>query len=112
MKGEGLKRGALQTMRRTFSNPHFANRAPPLRRARFFFRAWRVIPIPFRKNFPYAPRAMKKLHALSLFALTLFAGTALTRAADAPTITISKSDKLAVAIGALGGADGAAAAKI
>ena len=55
---------------------------------------------------------MKKLHALSLIALTLFAGTALTHGAEAPTITISKSDKLAVAIGTLSGADGAAAAKI
>ncbi|MCE9610448.1 MAG: hypothetical protein K8R23_09670 [Chthoniobacter sp.] len=55
---------------------------------------------------------MNKSHALSLFAFTLFAGTALTRAAETPTITISKSDKLAVAIGTIAGADGAAAAKI
>ena len=55
---------------------------------------------------------MNKSHAFSLLAFTFFAGAALTRAAEAPTITISKSDKLAVAIGTLGGADGAQAAKI
>ena len=37
---------------------------------------------------------------------------ACAQAAETPTITISKSDKLAIAIGSLGGADGAQAAKI
>ena len=55
---------------------------------------------------------MKKLHAFSLLAISIFAGPPLLRGADTPTITISKSDKLAVAIGNLGGADGAQAAKI
>jgi TolB protein len=55
---------------------------------------------------------MKKTHALFLFALLLLSGVAPLPAADTPTITISKSDKLAVAIGAISGPDGAQAAKI
>ena len=55
---------------------------------------------------------MKNSRAFSILAFTFFASAALTRGAEAPTITISKSDRLAVAIGTLSGADGAAAAKI
>jgi len=61
---------------------------------------------------PYAPRAMKKLHAFSLLAISVLACAPLLRGAETPTITISKSDKLAVAIGTLSGADGAQVAKI
>ncbi len=55
---------------------------------------------------------MKKLHAFCLLAFIIFAGAALTRGAETPTITISKSDKIAVAIGPLSGPDGAQVAKI
>ncbi len=55
---------------------------------------------------------MKNLRAFSLLASLLFASTSAPWAAETPTITISKSDKIAVAIGALSGADGAQAAKI
>ena len=72
----------------------------------------RVIRIPFCAKFLHAPRAMNKSRALFLLAFTFFSSAALTRGAEAPTITISKSDKIAVAIGPLGGADGAQAAKI
>ena len=50
--------------------------------------------------------------ALALFAFTFFAGSALARGAETPSITISKSDKIAVAIGTISGADGAQVAKI
>ena len=55
---------------------------------------------------------MNKTHAFALFASTFLAGAALSHGAETPTITISKSDKIAVAIGAISGADGAQAAKI
>jgi TolB protein len=55
---------------------------------------------------------MKNSHALSLLASLFFASASTVSAAETPTITISKSDKLAIAIGSLGGADGAQAAKI
>ncbi len=55
---------------------------------------------------------MNKSHAFALVAFTFFAGAALAPGAETPTITISKSDKIAIAIGPLGGADGAQAAKI
>jgi TolB protein len=55
---------------------------------------------------------MKKFRALCVLASCLFVSTALVQGAETPTITISKSDKLAVAIGSIGGADGAQVAKI
>jgi TolB protein len=55
---------------------------------------------------------MKNPCALTLLASLVFVTAPLTPAAETPTITISKSDKLAISISALGGADGAAAAKI
>ncbi len=55
---------------------------------------------------------MKKPHALFLLALSLFASVAPAPCAEPPTITISKSDKLALAIGAISGPDGAQAAKV
>ena len=54
---------------------------------------------------------MKNIRALSLLASLLFAAIS-SQAAETPTITISKSDKIALSIGNLGGADGAQAAKI
>ncbi|MCX6977026.1 MAG: biopolymer transporter Tol [Verrucomicrobia bacterium] len=54
---------------------------------------------------------MNHFSALFFLALT-FLGVHLGRGAEAPTITISKSDKLAVAIGTFVGPDGASAAKI
>jgi TolB protein len=47
-----------------------------------------------------------------VLASLIFASASCLFAAETPTITISKSDKLAVAIGTLGGAEGAQAAKI
>ncbi len=55
---------------------------------------------------------MKISRAFAIFASLFFATAVFTHAAETPTITISKSDKLAIAIGALSGADGAQAAKI
>lgn len=55
---------------------------------------------------------MKISRALPFLASLLFASAPVLQAAEVPTITISKSDKLAVAIGTLDGADGAQAAKI
>jgi len=55
---------------------------------------------------------MKISRVFSFFASLIFAVAPLANAAETPTITISKSDKLAIAIGSLGGADGAQAAKI
>jgi len=55
---------------------------------------------------------MKKFRAFSLLASCLFASAALLRGAETPTITISKSDKIAIAIGTVSGADGAQVAKI
>ena len=55
---------------------------------------------------------MKNIRAFSLLASFVFAGAAFLHAAETPTITISKSDKLAISIGALSGADSAQAAKI
>jgi len=54
---------------------------------------------------------MKYIRAFSLLASLLFATASATRA-ETPTITISKSDKIAVAIGSVGGADGGQVAKI
>ncbi len=56
--------------------------------------------------------AMKISHAFALFASLFITAAPLATAQEAPTITISKSDKIAVSIGAIGGADGAQAAKI
>ena len=53
---------------------------------------------------------MKKHRALSTLAFCLF--LPLVRAAETPTITISKSDKIPISIGAIVGADGAQVAKI
>jgi TolB protein len=75
-------------------------------------RKCRVIRIPFFRGSLYAARAMKKSHALLLLALSLFAGVAPAPGAEPPTITISKSDKLAVAISTISGPDGAQVAKI
>ena len=55
---------------------------------------------------------MKKIRALSFLAFSLFVAAALVRGAETPTITISKSDKIPIAIGNLGGADGPQAAKV
>jgi TolB protein len=55
---------------------------------------------------------MKKFHALSILASCLFASATLVHGAETPTITISKSDKIAIAIGTLSGSDGPQAAKI
>ncbi|HSI13351.1 MAG TPA: hypothetical protein VK961_14970 [Chthoniobacter sp.] len=55
---------------------------------------------------------MKKLRAFSFLASCLFVSASLLRGADTPTITISKSDKIPIAIGSIGGADGGPAAKI
>jgi TolB protein len=55
---------------------------------------------------------MKIFRALSIFASALSVCVFATFAAETPTITISKSDKIPVAIGSIGGADGAQAAKI
>lgn len=55
---------------------------------------------------------MKKLRAFSFLASCLFASVSLVRSAETPTITISKSDKIPIAIGSIGGADGAQVAKI
>ena len=55
---------------------------------------------------------MKKICALPLLAFLVFASVPSLQAAETPTITISKSDKIAVSIGSIGGADGAQAAKI
>ena len=53
---------------------------------------------------------MKYIRAYSLLASCFFG--ALVQGAETPTITISKSDKIAVSIGTLSGTDGAQAAKI
>jgi len=55
---------------------------------------------------------MKNPRALSFLAFCLFASAALVHGAETPTITISKSDKIPIAISAIGGADGAQVAKI
>src|SRR5205807_2373235 len=62
--------------------------------------------------FPQSPPAMKFRRAFFLFASCFLTFSALLRGAEAPTITISKSDKVAIAIGTLSGADGAQVAKI
>src|SRR5688500_4275396 len=53
---------------------------------------------------------MKSFRAISLLASLFFAPV--LWAQETPTITISKSDKIPIAISTIGGADGAAAAKI
>ncbi len=55
---------------------------------------------------------MKKTHAPCLLASLFLAAAALLHAAETPTITVSKSDKLAISIGSLSGADSAQVAKI
>ena len=55
---------------------------------------------------------MKILRALALLAFPALAFGTASAQAQTPTITISKSDKVAVSIGSLSGADGAQAAKI
>ncbi len=55
---------------------------------------------------------MKISRASVLFASLFFTCAPLTSAQETPTITISKSDKIPLAIGSLSGPDGAAAAKI
>jgi TolB protein len=56
---------------------------------------------------------MKKIRAFSLFATCLWVFTACEAShAETPTITISKSDKQALAIGTITGPDGAQVAKI
>lgn len=55
---------------------------------------------------------MKIFRAFALLASLSFLTAPLVSAQETPTITISKSDKIAVSIGALGGADGVQAAKI
>src|SRR5579871_1463128 len=55
---------------------------------------------------------MKKFRAICAFASCLFVPIALSHGAETPTITISKSDRQALAIGTIGGADGAQVAKI
>jgi TolB protein len=55
---------------------------------------------------------MNKSRALFALAFCFSLVAGVIHAAEAPTITISKSDKLAVAIGNIGGADGAQVAKI
>ena len=54
---------------------------------------------------------MNYIRAFSLLASLLFVSASVSRA-ETPTITISKSDKIAVAIGAVSGADGGQVAKI
>src|SRR5579871_5626798 len=54
---------------------------------------------------------MKNIRAFCLV-VSCLSVLATLHAADAPTITISKSDKLAISIGSIGGADGAQVAKI
>jgi TolB protein len=55
---------------------------------------------------------MKEICALPLLAFLVFSSVPALHAAETPTITISKSDKIPVSIGSIGGADGAQAAKI
>ena len=55
---------------------------------------------------------MKIFRAFALLASLSFLTAPFVSAQETPTITISKSDKIAVSIGSLGGADGAQAAKI
>lgn len=55
---------------------------------------------------------MKHICALPLLAFLFAASAPALHAAEAPTITISKSDKIPIAIGAISGPDGAQAAKI
>ncbi len=65
----------------------------------------------YRFSVSFRP-AMKKLRAFSFLASCLLVSASLVRGAETPTITISKSDKIPIAIGSLGGADGAQVAKI
>jgi len=55
---------------------------------------------------------MNKLHALPLFVSCLLVFARLLPGAETPTITISKSDKIPISIGAISGPDGGQVAKI
>jgi len=55
---------------------------------------------------------MKKIRAFCVFASCLVVSSSLVHGAETPTITISKSDKQALAIGTISGPDGAQVARI